>query len=173
MEGLEAAAVHDLVDIVVILFLGDDVVLADGLADYLADGETRRERGERVLEDDLHLRTHGVELARGQVIDLLAVEEDLTGGLVGIKAEDGAAGGRLAAAGLADEAHRLAALEVEGDAVDGLDVTDGLGDHAALYGEVFLQSVDHQDILRIILDRGDGSIDELILGHAHSPSFSS
>ena len=54
--GLQAAVVHDLVDIVVKLVLGDQVVLAHGLADDLADRQARGQAGERVLEDDLHLR---------------------------------------------------------------------------------------------------------------------
>ena len=54
--------------------------------------------------------------------DVLAVEEDLAGRLV--EAQDGAAHGRLAATRFADQAERLAAANLERDAVDGLDVAD-------------------------------------------------
>jgi len=43
----------------------------------------------------------------------------------GDEAEERAADGRLAAAGLADEAERLTGGEVEADAVDGFDISDG------------------------------------------------
>ena len=108
--GLQAAVVHDLVNIVVELVLRHKVVLAHGLADDLADRHTRGERRERVLEDDLHLRAQGAQLLVGEVIDLLSVEEHLTAGLGVIQAQDRAARGRLAAAGLTDKAHRRAAL---------------------------------------------------------------
>ena len=45
--GLQAAVVHDLVNIVVELVLRHKVVLAHGLADDLADGQTRGQAGER------------------------------------------------------------------------------------------------------------------------------
>ena len=41
-----------------------------------------------------------------------------------VELQDGAAGGGLAAAGLTDQTERFAALDVEGDAVDGLVVGD-------------------------------------------------
>ena len=110
VEGLQAAVVHDLVDIIVEFRLRDKVVLAHGLADDLADRHTRGERGERVLEDDLHLRAQGAQLLVGEVVDLLPVEEHLTAGLGIVQAQDRAACGRLAAAGLTDKAHRRAAL---------------------------------------------------------------
>ena len=175
VEGLQAAVVHDLVDVIVEFRLRDKVVLTHGLADDLADRHTRGERGERILEDDLHLRAQGAHLLGGEVVDLLTVEEDLTGGLGVIQAEDGAARGGLTAAGLADETHRRAALQVEGDAVDGLDVADRVGDHAAFDGEVLLQVVDLQDVLRIILNGGEigvlKGIDLIVICHDYSPSF--
>ena len=110
VEGLKAAVIHDLIDVIVELVLGDEVVLTHGLTDDLADRHTRGERGERVLEDDLHLRAQGAQFLVGEVIDLLSVEEHLTAGLGVIQAQDRAARGRLAAAGLTDKAHRRAAL---------------------------------------------------------------
>ena len=48
----------------------------------------------------------------------MTVDADLPAG-GGIQAQDRAPGGGLAAAALADQAQRLAALDVEGDAIHG------------------------------------------------------
>ena len=108
--GLQAAVIHDLVNIIIELCLGHQVMLAHSLTDDLTNRQTRGQAGERVLEDDLHLRAQGAQLLVGEVIDLLSVEEHLTAGLGVIQAQDRAARGRLAAAGLTDKAHRRAAL---------------------------------------------------------------
>ena len=55
--------------------------------------------------------------------DVLALKPDFAGGRLD-QAQDAAAGGRFAGAGFADEAERLALLDVEADAVDGMH--DGL-----------------------------------------------
>ena len=77
----------------------------------------RIERGERVLEDHLHLAAKGLELALGQgrhVEHLPArrVEEDATR-RGGERAQDAARGGGLAAPALSDQRQRLAFLDVE------------------------------------------------------------
>ena len=171
VEGLQAAVVHDLIDIVVKFFLGHQTVLADGLTDDLAHGHTGLQRGEGVLEDDLHLGAHVAHLLGVEVIDLLAVEQHLAVGLFAGQTEDGAAGGGLAAAGLAHQTHGGAALEVEGDAVHGLHVTHGLVEHTTLDGEVFLQVLDLEDILRIVLDLLLSGL--LDISHSERPPFRS
>ena len=174
VEGLKAAVIHDLIDVIVEFVLRHEVVLTHGLTDDLADRHTRGKRGERVLEDDLHLRAQGAHLLRGEVVDLLTVEEDLTGGLRVVQAEDGAARGGLTAAGLTDETHRRAALQVEGDTVDSLDIADRVGDHTALDREVFLQVIDLKNVLRVIFHGGEIGVLErivLMLSHLYSPSF--
>ena len=76
-----------------------------------------------ILEDHLHPPAQRPQLALAEVRDVRAVEDDLAaGGLV--QAQERAADGRLAASGLADEPERLAALDLERDAVDGLHVAD-------------------------------------------------
>ena len=70
--------------------------------------------------------------------DVDAVVEDLSGGGLD-EAEDRAAGRGFAAAGFADEAERLAAVDVEADVVDGADVVDRAGEDAAADGEIDLQ----------------------------------
>ena len=61
------------------------------------------------------------------------------------QAQDEAADGRFAAAGFADEAQRLAGLEREADAVDGLDLGARALEQAAPHGKVFLEAVDLED----------------------------
>ena len=67
----------------------------------------------------------------------------------------------LAGAGFADDAERLALAHRDADAVDRLDVADGLAQHAALDREPDLQIVglDHDRRRRVAAapDRGFGS----------------
>ena len=84
--------------------------------DGVLDRQPRVERGVAVLEDHLHLFAEGVEIER-RGADRLAVEQDVSG--VGRDDLHDQPGGRgLAAAGLADDAERLALGDVEVDAVD-------------------------------------------------------
>ena len=77
-----------------------------------------------------------------QLGQVLAVEDDLAGGRL-VELQDRAAGRGLAAAGLADETEGLALLDLEGDAVDGLDGADlALEDDALGQREVHHQVVD-------------------------------
>ena len=90
------------------------------LADDAADAVARVERRERILEDHLHPPAQRPQLVLAELGDVLAVEEDpaarsaCRGG--GSRAPDR----RFAAAGLADEPERLAAVDRQRDAVDGL-----------------------------------------------------
>ena len=152
---MQAAVVHDLVNIVIELRLGYKIVLPDRLADDLAYGKPGRKAGKRVLEDDLHLRPDVPQLFAAQIIYFLAVEEHLSSGLFIIKSEDGPASGGFSAAGLADQAHGGTAFEVKGHAVHRLDPAGHMGDHAALDGEVLFQTVDLKNVLRIRLHRGE------------------
>ena len=97
------------------------------------------EGGKRILEDHLHAPPQRTELLVVEVRDVLAVEEHLAAGRL-VEAQDRAADRRLAAARLADQAERLAAADLERDAVDGLDVADvAVEDDPALDREVELQ----------------------------------
>ena len=75
------------------------------------------ERRVRILEDDLHLPAVGPQSRLAQARDVLAVKPDAAGGRLD-QPQHGAADRRLAAAALADQAERLAALDREADAVD-------------------------------------------------------
>ena len=109
-------------------------------------GHPRVQRPERVLEDDLHpapQRAHVVGIDVGQ---LVAVEHDPP---VGRRREldDRPAERRLAAAGLADEAERLARHDLEVDAVDRVDRADLAAQHAAVDREVLLEALDGEQRL--------------------------
>src|SRR5260221_2388876 len=75
------------------------------------------------------------------MIDALAVQLDRAGGRLD-QLEDRFPRGRLAAAGLADEAERLARGDVEADAVDGVDLADGARQQSLAHREMLLEAVD-------------------------------
>src|SRR5581483_2260535 len=97
----------------------------EGSADDAADGLARVQRGERVLEDHLHVPTPLAERPALQVRDVLALELDLALGHV-VQPHDHASEGRLAAPGLAHEPDGLARVDVQVHTVDGVDVADVL-----------------------------------------------
>lgn len=80
MVGLQAAVIHDLVNIIIELCLGHQVMLAHSLTDDLTNRQTRGQAGERVLEDDLHLGTQVTQLPAGHIVHFFAVEQYLTAG---------------------------------------------------------------------------------------------
>src|SRR5262249_22573501 len=109
----------------------------------------------RVLEDHLHLAPQRPQRSGLEVADRLSVEEDVSGGRLE-QADDAAAERRLAASGLADEAHRLALGNAQRDVVDGVDAGDLARQHALPDREVLLQA----------LDLDEGAVLRLRLGHA-------
>ena len=130
------------------LLAGGDIVDFEGVADDIDYGHAGVEGVERILEDHAYLlavRLHFI-VGEGPQVDHFAVmvlEEDLAAGEV-IGAQDAAAGGRLAAAALADEAHSLTLQDIEGDIIDGLDVTDCAAEKAGCDWKPFLQVSDIQ-----------------------------
>ena len=82
MERLQAAVIHDPVDIVVKLSLRRQPVFPHRLTDDLTYRQSRRQAGKGILEDDLHLRPHGPHLFVGKVVDLFAVKQHLPAGLL-------------------------------------------------------------------------------------------
>ena len=85
--------------------------------------QARVQRRVRVLEHHLQFAAVGPHLAPRQPVDALAVDPDLAGGRLD-QLQDRLAGGRLAAAALADQAQGLALGDVERDAVDRMDLPD-------------------------------------------------
>src|SRR4029079_18192136 len=102
----------------------------DRLLDDVADRHPRIERRVRILEHDLHLAPHPAQVLAAERRQLLAVEEHGAAGRLG-QLEDAIAGRRLARAGLADDAERLAWSDLEADVVDRLDVVDRALDQEA------------------------------------------
>ena len=92
---------------------GDDAVDAQRPRDDLADPHLRIERGVGILEDHLHVAAGPAHLVGALPHQIRAAEDDLAAGR-SVELQDGAAGRGLAAAALADEAQRLALVDVEG-----------------------------------------------------------
>ena len=109
------------------------------LADDVADRHPRVQRGVRVLEHDLDVAAQPAHRARPSGAYMSSPSKvELPGGRL-LQAHQQPGQGRLAAAGLADDAERLALVELEGDPVDGLDLADRAPQHAALEREVLDQ----------------------------------
>ncbi len=122
-----------------------DLVHPQRLGQDFADGHARIERGVGVLEDDLHVPAQPAQLVLVEVGDLLALEAHRARRRVH-QAQDQASGGRLAAAGFADQRQRLAAGDLEADVLDGAHEADHLAaDQAAADREMLDQAVDLQD----------------------------
>src|SRR5690242_21312871 len=83
----------------------------------LPDALARVQRRVWILEDHLQLAPERAKLAAREPRDVVAVEADRSGCRL-VQANEQAAEGRLAAAGLADDAEGLAAPHVERHVVD-------------------------------------------------------
>ena len=80
-----------------------ETVHGQSFADSGADGHPRVQRGERVLEDDLHVPAHFTQVPSAEAADIDAVEPDVATGRLD-QPEDAAAERRLAAAGFSHDA---------------------------------------------------------------------
>ena len=101
------------------------MIIGSVSADF--DRHPRVERAVGILEDDLHLAAHLPQVAARRATRRRR-RRSITWPAVGFdQPQDRPAGGRLAAARFADEAERLAAVDVEADAVDGVHVVDRRG----------------------------------------------
>jgi len=86
--------------------------------DRLAHRHARMQRGIGILEHDLHLAAQQAHLAGRHLVEVAAVEQHLAAGLAH-QVEDHAAKRRLARTGFAHQPQRLAAPDLEVDAIDG------------------------------------------------------
>src|SRR5262249_41798579 len=94
--------------------------------------------------DDLHLPAIWPERCAGEACDVAALDHDAALGRLD-QAQNGAANGRLAAAGLTDETERLALIDRQRDAVDGTDRTIRAAQEAAVDRKMFFQGIDRDD----------------------------
>src|SRR5215510_2794337 len=108
-----------------------DVMDADWLADDLANLHARIERAVRVLEDDLDTPAQTTQRFPPEVCEADTVEQDFALRRA-FELQDAAAGRGLAATRLADQAERLAATNIEADAVNRLDVGNRARNERAL-----------------------------------------
>ena len=136
--GVEADQPEEFGDPILELLAMHEAMDDEGLGDDLADGMARVEGGVGILKDHLHAGAEPAQLVVVERRQVLAVEEDAAGGRR-VELEDGAAGGRFAAAAFADEAEGLAAGNVERDAVDRFDEAGLAAEKAAGDGKVFLE----------------------------------
>ena len=141
---LEADHVHDPLDPGRPLAGGPHAVDPEALADALADRGARVERAEWVLEDDLHPPPVPLQGGAVEARDVDAVEGDRPGRRLD-EAEQEASDGRLAAAGLPDEAKGLAVADLEAHPVHGPDQPDGAHQQAALDREVLHEVLDDDE----------------------------
>ncbi len=98
---------------------------ANGFDQLLSHPIERVEAGQRILEDHADaFAPHLAHVLRGQIVDPIARQQDLATGNPSRRideARDGRTGDGLSGAGFAHHAQHLAARNVEGDAVDGLE----------------------------------------------------
>src|SRR5688572_5456381 len=116
-----------------------------------------------MLEDDLNVPPHGPHLTAFELGDVPLVEDDLARGGLG-QLDDRATEGRLAAAGLTDDAKRLTATNRKVDAVDCAHLPDGVLQEARLDREVLDETLDAENVVAVRRAAGLG-------GHrlAHCP----
>ena len=98
----------------------------------------RVERFHGVLEDHLQLTAVGLQLALGKGREIDAFEQDLAARRL-IKPHDAFSQCGFAAARFADEPERLAGLQGQRNAVDGLADIPGAHEHALAHGKVHAQ----------------------------------
>jgi hypothetical protein len=160
--GVEPHLLHQFLDralalAVPLLQAVDHERLADDRSDRLA----RVQRRVRILEDHLHLAAQRLQLSPRQVCDLLARDLDAAARRLE-EPVDQARRRRLATACLADDAERLAALDVERDAVHGAHSADLLlEDDPPGDREVLDEVADLHEVVAVGRGR---QLDRLLLG---------
>ena len=143
--GIQTDDVQQLADALDTLLLGTHAMNGHGLGDDLADGHTGIERSIGILEDELHLATHVLDLMLAHLGNVFTLEEHLTGGRLG-QAHDGATRRGLTATRLTNQTKGLARINLERNVIYCRDNTLGeaLGEHAGLSGELLREVLDLQ-----------------------------
>ena len=94
----------------------------EGLCDQLLHGHAGIQAGVGVLEDHLHILADLLELLALALGDILSVKNNPSGGGL-VQAKHRAAKSRLATSGLTHHAQRLTLLDLQGDAVHGVQLS--------------------------------------------------
>ena len=116
------------------------------------DRHPRIERAVRILKHDLHLLPQLAQVAAADGPQVDAVVEHLAARRFD-QPQNRPAGRRLAAARFADEAQRLARIDVEANAVDRLHVVDHTGQDAAANWKIDFEILDVQQRPSPFVDR--------------------
>src|SRR4029079_18646675 len=164
--GREADHPQQVLDALLALLAVADPVDAHRVADDRADALARVQARVGVLEDHLHLAAQRPQLARAELADPLAVEDDVAGGRLE-QPHDAAAERRPAAAGLADETERLALGDAQRDVVHRVHARHLPREHALPDREVLLQALDLDQrvaVLRLRLGHAGTRASPAILG---------
>ena len=119
--------------------------------DDLRHGHPRAEAAERVLEHHLHFLAPRPQLLLRQAVQRLTLKANAAFGIE--QAQDRLTQRRLAGTGFADNAQRLAALNVQADAVHRLQVGLALK-QPATEGELHAQIVHFQHVLALVPGQG-------------------
>ena len=121
----------------------------NGLAELVADGKDRVQARHRVLEDDgAALAAEAAHLPGVPCCEILPFVENVSGGDpagIGQNLHDGIGRHALAGAGLAHDAEHLAGVEIERNAVDGVDFA-GIGKEGGvqiLHAQKMFTHIDH------------------------------
>ena len=109
-------------------------IITQSDADQLIDGLSGVQRGIGILEDQLHILAGKAQLLLVHLIDVLALEQDLTGGGL-YQTQNGTAGSGLAAAGLTNQTQGLTLFDGKADVIHSVE-------HTALGGKMFGQILD-------------------------------
>ena len=152
MLGIQTDDVQQLADALDTLLLGTHAMNGHGLGDDLADGHTGIERSIGILEDELHLATHILDLVLAHLGNVFALEEHFACRRLG-QTHDGAARGGLTATRLADQAKGLARINLERNVIHSRDDTlrEALGEHAGLCGKLLGEVLDLQQRSALVI----------------------
>src|SRR5579859_2809816 len=150
--GAKADQGHDLADRDVALGIRADIVDDESFADDVTHRHARVERAVGILKYDLHIAAEGFERVATEGKNILIFEPHLaTRGFH--ESKDRPPGRRLAAARLADQSEGLAPLDLEGDVVDRVDLSDLAEEDAAANREVLDEVPDRDEGRSVGRDR--------------------
>ena len=130
---LDANQIHQFLCPLLDLLAGEASCFLQGLPDGFFHAVAGIQGGVGILEHNAHLLPEAAQLLALGKGDVLAVQENLAVGGI-LKADDGTAQGRLAAAGFAHHTHGAALLDLEGHIIHGVVDT---GAHLKVFLQVF------------------------------------